>query len=116
MKHFILILFSLCFLNTANAQLFNKEKIKNNENVDKKFLSYGYFLGFNSYDFNFDYNRDRADIQVEKTIGFSVGLIGNMRVSDYIDIRLEPGLYITRRDLMYNERLEVIDAFRREFE
>lgn len=85
----------------VSAQLFSKEKIKNNENFDKALLSWGYFLGFNNYDFNFDYNEDLADIQVEKSVGFNVGLIGNLRINDYFDLRLEPGLTISKRNLHY---------------
>ncbi|HLT52578.1 MAG TPA: porin family protein [Flavobacteriaceae bacterium] len=113
MKHFFALVF-LCFTLAGNAQLFSKERILNNENVDKDFLSWGYFLGFNSYDFNFDYKTDKPDIQVTKSLGFNVGLIGNMRVNDYIDLRLEPGLYMTTRELNYDptyfEGVDFIEA------
>jgi hypothetical protein len=102
MKNILLVLTLLIFTQTASAQLFSKNKIQNNQNMDKPKWSYGYFLGFNSYDYNFDYNQDLPDIQTLKTIGFSVGLVGNMRINDYIDIRLEPGLYITKRELHYH--------------
>ena len=103
MKNILAILISVFCLQSASAQLFSREKIKNNENIDKSLLSYGYFLGLNSYDFNFDYVNNRKDIQVEKSTGFSVGLIGNIRINNYIDIRLEPGLFITTRSLIYDE-------------
>jgi len=103
MKNILAILITVFTFQAASAQLFSKEKIKNNENVDKARLSYGYFLGFNSYDFNFDYYQNRKDIQVEKKTGFSVGLIGNLRINDYIDVRLEPGLFISSRELTYDE-------------
>jgi hypothetical protein len=103
MKNIITILITVLCWQSASAQLFSREKIKNNENIDKSFLSYGYYLGLNSYDFNFDYVNDRKDIQVEKSTGFSVGLVGNLRINDYIDIRLEPGLFITTRSLIYDE-------------
>ena len=99
---FVLLVFILTF-QSVSAQLFSKEKIRNLDNEDKKFLSYGYFLGFNSYDFNFDYNEDKADILVQKGTGFNVGLIGNMRIMEHIDLRLEPGLYISTRNLEYDE-------------
>ncbi|MBT8253604.1 MAG: PorT family protein [Flavobacteriaceae bacterium] len=102
MKRILLLLIVVFISQHADAQLFNKEKIKNNENFDKAFLSWGYFLGINSYDFNFDYNRNLKDIQVERSAGFSVGLIGNMRLSNHIDLRLEPGLFITKRLLHYH--------------
>jgi len=100
-KLFVIISFFFLF-QSVSAQLFSKEQIKNNENVDKPLLSWGYFLGINNYDFNFDYNQDLEDIQVLKTFGFNVGLVGNLRINEYLDLRLEPGLIITQRDLNYH--------------
>ncbi|RSK41979.1 type IX secretion/gliding motility protein PorT/SprT [Mangrovimonas spongiae] len=102
MKKSLYCLVFFLITQVASAQLFSKERIRNLDNFDKKFLSYGYFLGFNSYDFNFDYKFDRKDILVNKTTGFNVGLIGNMRINNYMDIRLEPGLYMTTRNLEYH--------------
>lgn len=92
----------IIFCQTASAQLFTKDKIQNNQNMDKPKYSWGYYLGFNSYDFNFDYYDNLPDIQTKQTFGFSVGLIGNMRINEHLDLRLEPGLFITRRDLHYS--------------
>ncbi len=103
MKRIILILSLIIIAQTASAQLFSKDKIQNNQNIDKDKWSWGYFLGFNSYDFNIDYKQDLKDIQTIKTAGFSVGLIGNMRINEFLDLRLEPGLFISRRDLNYDE-------------
>ncbi len=103
MKKLFVLLTLLIISHSSFAQLFNKEKIKNLENFDKQFLSWGYFLGLNSYDFNFDYNEDKKDILVETSFGFSVGLIGNLRINEYFDLRLEPGLYVAKRNLTYDE-------------
>lgn len=103
MKKVVFLLALIITFQFANAQLFSKEKIRNLENEDKKVLSWGYYLGFNSLDFNFDYNQDRPDILVEKGTGFNVGLIGNLRIMEYIDLRLEPGLTISNRNLTYDE-------------
>ena len=102
MKNVFLVLSFIIVTQSVSAQLFSKEKIKNNENVDKPLISWGYFLGFNSYDFNFDYNQDLPDIQVLKSVGFNVGLIGNLRINNFLDLRLEPGLSITKRELNYH--------------
>lgn len=103
----ILFLFTFLFLfQSVQAQLFTREKVLNDENVDKNLLSYGYFIGFNSYDFNFDYKADMAfkeDIHTTKSTGFNVGLIGNLRINNFLDLRLEPGLFITTRTLEYPE-------------
>jgi hypothetical protein len=102
MNRFLVLIIFLGFAYSSQAQLFSKERIRNLDNFDKQFLSWGYFLGFNSYDFNFDYYQDRPDIFVERGNGFNVGLIGDMRVNDYINLRLEPGLYMTKRTLFYD--------------
>lgn len=86
----------------VSAQLFSKERVLNNENFDKPRLSYGYYLGFNVYDYNIDYTTNVMDVQVLKSAGLNVGLVGNFRINDYIDIRLEPGLVISRRELNYS--------------
>ena len=77
--------------------MFSKEKIKNQENFDKQVLTWGYFLGFNNYDFKFE-----KDIVVESSIGFNVGLVGDLRINDYFNLRFEPGLYISKRNLQYD--------------
>ena len=86
----------------VSAQLFSKERVLNNENFDKPRLSYGYYLGFNVYDYNIDYTTNVNDVQVLKYAGLNVGLVGNFRINDYIDIRLEPGLVISTRELNYS--------------
>ncbi|MFB9054510.1 porin family protein [Formosa undariae] len=113
MRKLVVIIFFILISQSSFAQLFSRERILHNENFDKDRFSYGYYLGFNNYGFDFDYNNsisattdtgeaDRTDIQIDKSIGFSVGLLGNMRINDYIDLRFEPGLYITNRVLHYN--------------
>lgn len=109
----ILILFTglLCLSRPLHAQ-FNEKPVLNIENKDKKFLNYGYYLGFNQYDFKFDYNRNTDDILVDKTLGFTVGLIGEMRVNDFLDVRIEPGLAYNARTLGFPGFTEERDAVR----
>lgn len=102
MKPLKCLFFLVVIFSQAEAQLFTKERLINNENFDKARLSYGYYLGFNNYDFNIDYNTDVDDIQVIKSVGFNVGLIGNIRINDYFDIRLEPGLVMSNRNLSFS--------------
>ena len=102
MRQIIIITFLLLVPISVNAQLFTKKKVLNNENFDKPKVSWGYFLGLNNYDYNFDYISDTYDIQTEKSFGFNVGLIGNFRISDYFDIRFEPGLIMSNRNLVFN--------------
>jgi len=104
MKKVVVIM--LLFLSvTANSQskkgLFAKEPIINLENFQKSRVYYGFYLGFNSFDFKIDYRKTGPDILVTKTTGFNVGLVGDLRLQEYINLRFEPGLYYTKRDLNY---------------
>lgn len=105
-KTLLFLLLFAGFVQSAKAQWFTRERITNLENFDKRPITWGYFLGFNSYDFKFEYNNDlgdnpHTDIQVNKQFGFNVGLIGDLRINDYLNLRLEPGLYYTQRDLIF---------------
>jgi hypothetical protein len=102
MKRIICLCIIYLFSISAEAQLFTKERVLNNENFDKPRLSYGYYLGLNSYDFNIDYKSNLKDIQVIKSTGFNVGLVGNIRINDFFDLRLEPGLVMSNRTLSYS--------------
>ena len=77
------------------------EKIRNIDNIDKKKWSYGYYLGLNSFDYKFDYNEVVDEIQTEKSLGFNVGLVGDMRINDYFNLRLEPGINFVTRNLTF---------------
>lgn len=106
---------SLFFIvETAEAQLFSRERLINNEHFDKARWSWGYFLGFNNYDFNFEYISDNGqpDIEVLTAAGFNVGLIGNLRINDHLDLRLEPGLFYTERNLIFPGFEEEFDYLR----
>ena len=84
-----------------------REKIINLPNFDEKPLHYGYYVGFNSYDFKFEYTDDYyrinkfPDTQVESFTGFNVGLVGDLRISKFFNLRLEPGLLYNQRNLIY---------------
>ncbi|MCZ8143874.1 porin family protein [Flavobacterium sp.] len=93
--------------------MFSKDPIINLENFDKQRVHWGYFLGFNSFDFKIDYiNPPARDIVVNGTTGFNVGLVGNLRLHEYFDLRFEPGLYYTQRNLTYSGFTRTIDALR----
>lgn len=104
MKKILPIIVFLCVgYQSANAQLFNKERLKNLENFDNRTWSWGYFLGFNFYDFKFDYDEPKEDILVKETLGFNVGLVGDMRINEYMNLRLEPGVMFVKRGLAFPE-------------
>jgi hypothetical protein len=115
MRHLMVIIIVVIGFQTASAQLFSKEKIKNLENFDQKTMSWGYYLGFNSYDYKFDYNEITEDIITESSAGFNVGLIGDLRLNDYFNLRLEPGIVFATRNLTFpNPSLTTVAQMERE--
>lgn len=113
----LLFIFLVMFLGSRPllAQ-FNEKPVLNIENKDKKFLNYGYYLGLNRYGFKFNYKNNlgdkNTDVQVLKSTGFNVGLIGEMRVNEFLDVRIEPGLAYTARTLGFPGFAEERDAIR----
>ena len=105
----IVVFFFLSTLLNGYAQrsknIFSKDPIINLENVLKQRIYYGFFSGFNSYDFKIDYKTVGPDVLVKKTTGFNVGIIADLKLQEYISLRFEPGLYITKRFLNYPSNL-----------
>jgi Outer membrane protein beta-barrel domain len=116
MKHFFLVFVFFILSQSIHAQLFSKERLANLETFDNRLLSWGYYLGFNQYDFKFEYEEQfmdsDTDVLVENQMGFNVGLIGNLRINRYIDIRLEPGIFFTQRNLTFPRLEEKKDYLR----
>ncbi|MFN3138888.1 MAG: porin family protein [Allomuricauda sp.] len=110
----LLIFFGLIVLSCPMAQAqFGGDPILNLQNEDKKFLNWGYYLGFNQYDFQFEYKEDIGrDILVDKSFGFNVGLIGELRINEFLDARFEPGLLYTPRTLGFPGFTNQADAIR----
>ncbi|MDI9256551.1 type IX secretion/gliding motility protein PorT/SprT [Flavobacterium sedimenticola] len=108
----------LCLLFTVIAQAqfgkstFAKDPIINLENFDKQRVYWGYFLGFSTFDFKTDYKVPGQDINVKGNTGFNVGLVGVLRLHEYVELRFEPGLYYASRTLTYPGFTNDRDALR----
>jgi hypothetical protein len=115
MKKLLYSLFLIfCLQLTAQTKgIFSSDPIINLENFDKQKVYFGYYLGFNTYDFKIDYlNTPNKDISVTTSTGFNVGIVGDLRIQEYINLRFEPGLYYTQRNLFYSGFTRQIDAER----
>jgi hypothetical protein len=115
MKKIIIVVLFLVTQNNFGQifkHMFSKDPITNLENFDKKRVNYGFILGFNSYDFKFDYNEVGEDIQPQSSIGFNVGLVGNLRINERFSLRFEPILSLNQRDLTFPGFQKKSDALR----
>lgn len=103
----VFVLFFVLFFSVpkATAQgFFNKEKVENNRNyLDQRRWSWGYYLGFSNLDFKIDRFEEADQILVNKNIGFNVGLIGNVKLHKYLDLRLEPGVIFSNRSFEFTQ-------------
>lgn len=99
MKRILFCLLSMVLLSAIGRAQFNERPVINLENVDEPLLNWGYFLGLNQYDFKFEYKNDIDDVLVDKAFGFNVGLIGELRINKYLDLRFEPGLHYNLRTM-----------------
>lgn len=91
---------------------FNERPVMHLQSEDKRPINWGYYLGFNQYDYKFEYRDNLPDILVQKSTGFNVGLIGELRINQFLDIRFEPGLLYTNRLLGYQTIFSDADRFR----
>ena len=112
-KIIVFTLLLLTFIGHSQTKgMFSKDPIINLENFQKQRLYFGYYLGFNSFDFKIDYKTVGPDIQVKKTTGFNVGIVADLKLQEYINLRFEPGLYYTKRTLFYPNFTREVDAIR----
>src|SRR6056300_4209 len=110
----------LLFLSTSVYGQFNVNPVENIPTDDYKKFNWGYYLGGNAYNFKFNYsdtypttaNGGFESVQVETSNGFLVGLVGELRLNDNFDLRFEPGLYSTKRDLYFPIDLSAGDPLR----
>ncbi|MGA9638398.1 porin family protein [Flavobacterium sp.] len=108
----ILLTLSLKGMAQTGTNIFGKDPIIHLENFQKQRVYFGYFLGFNSFDFKIDYKNVGQDIQVKKTTGFNVGVVADLKLHQYVNLRFEPGLYYTKRDLSFPGFTNQIDVLR----
>lgn len=102
-----------CVTTCLGQGFFNKEKVINNRNyLEQRRWSWGYYLGFNYLDFKIDRFEEAEAVLVSKNIGFNVGLLGNVKLNNYFDLRLEPGVIFSNRDIDFTRFEENLQRFR----
>ena len=93
------VLYFFLFLQISNSQFTNLPSF------DEKKIRFGYYIGFNQYDFKINYNvNPEYSIKINRGTGINVGLIGELKINDNIRLSVEPGLYSNNKELIFNER------------
>lgn len=76
--------------------------------VDGKFIHFGFSLGFNAMDFGIN-SKDSVAVSDLKP-GFSVGIISDLRLNRYLNLRFTPTLNFGQRQLNYKFSGGVLDS------
>ena len=104
MRIFLKIIFLLFIYNFSFSQV-KKVRIENLQNFDKQKLHFGYYLGINQYNFKIDYKQNpEYSTQMIEQLGLNIGLVGDLRISEYLNLRFEPGLHTNKGSIKFNER------------
>lgn len=116
-KFLVLILFTLTVSSFGQFRP-NTDKQWYREEFDEKPFSWGYFLGTNLMLFKVTpddsgvNNQGMIYLRQKNKMGFSVGLMGKMRLHDYFDLKLEPGVHFAERELYFGNIASGADSVR----
>jgi Outer membrane protein beta-barrel domain len=108
LKTSILVLSQACLL--ANAQFRIQDRKENGEMTDQQKYSFGFYLNANVMDYKLTHDfangmgeNGNSLTQIKPNVSFGAGLMARMRLSEYFDLRLEPGLQFTQRNFAFNK-------------
>jgi hypothetical protein len=110
-RQIALLICLLLSLLTLSAQRYNVGEVPNLVNSDNKSYHFGFILGLNSLDFNPFQSGEvledgkiwyGEDINFE--VGFSIGIISDLRLAEYLDMRFCPVLYFGERTLRFVDK------------
>ena len=103
------------FMLISAAFFAQRERVDNLPTFDEKKLRYGFYLGVNQNDFKLNLKNSsipNANITVEPTAGFNVGLIADVRLHKNLNLRLEPGLVSNSKNIYFNHLTTKQDSVR----
>jgi hypothetical protein len=96
----LIIGFLLFILGIGSSFAQKRDIVEYQQNWDKQRLFWGYYLGINMKTYEISYkNNTKEFIDINPSLGFNVGLIGDLRLHKNISLRLEPGLSSNTKDL-----------------
>ena len=114
-RHILSLLALLCALGTAQAQ---KRRVQNKPFIDERRFHYGFFIGLHDQGMRLDNNGyiDPAtgDQWVAGTdrqnFGFSVGVLGEMRLTNHLSLRLCPSMHFGQKHVLFHEQVSQRDT------
>ena len=107
-KQIILILLLIVISLTSFGQ--KRFGVPNLIKYDRQRFHFGFMIGLNNFDFSIRSKPDLAEydslmkIESKGLTGFNLGIVTNMRLGEYFDLRFIPGLAFGDRQLNYYVR------------
>jgi len=112
MKKRILFVFGLVLLLNASIFAQRIDKLRYLPTFDKHRVHFGFYLGINQKSFKIDYKLPNTLINVKDETGFNIGLVGDLRIFDNLNLRLEPGISHNVKTLYFTNILTARDSVR----
>lgn len=109
----VLILFSLFGMHSPLVLRSQEAKVMNRPYIDKKIWHYGFLFGVHTQDIEIANNGFRYDNNgIEEqwfadipnySLGFTVGVLGELRINEYLSIRFIPTLHFGDKNLTFRD-------------
>lgn len=109
-----IVLFSLTAINIAQAQ----DKIINMSDHDSKTYYFGLTFGFNFSTFRLSQTKSFAQHDTFTKVqpiwgpGFNLGIMGNLRLSKFVDLRFIPALVFAEKSIATTQTVPQLDTVR----
>ena len=101
LKHLILV-FLIAITATSWGQRSNTTEYHKKD--DGYLFRFGYYLGINQINFKTEYSRYTLDqMEIQPQLGFNVGLFADLRILNNINLRIEPGMFTSQRNITFPE-------------
>lgn len=113
-RNLICILTLLCCI----AGFAQERKLQNRPYIDQRRFHYGFFVGFHMQDLELTNNgfidpasgeQWYADVD-NYSPGFSVGVLGEMRLNTYLSLRLTPTMHFGQKHISFHEQVSGRDS------
>ncbi len=102
-------LLGLLFLLLCTPKAFSQRNTTDNlPNYDDRWLHYGFLVGIHTSSFRTQYSNQFMDmdslhsVMPANSFGFSLGLIANLRLAQYLDLRVTPEVVFYQHKVDYN--------------
>lgn len=99
-RNLALFFFLILLSSTVNGQ---SRKVENLKTDDLKRLRFGYYLGLNALGAKMDYLDTAGAFQlvVKPKPSFDVGLLADMRINEFLNVRFHPGVAFVEREIRF---------------